>query len=210
MSEGNISPATLDGSGRLWWGSTAVPWSAGWTGEYEDRDSVCIRTEHLEGKRLRFLCDGVDRPGLGRPRFKTLHNERCRDLIRTRSCQICRRHYPPGAKVICMNQGERDWLYPLINDGLPMCDDCAALALRQCPGLQRAMAAGLLKVYRAWTWAFAPVLIGKADPATGGNPKVNALLDRERGPVFSGIKLLLTGFQAIDPGALLGADGGGW
>jgi hypothetical protein len=184
----------------LHWGAVVVPWSASWSSE-SDRSAVFIRTERIGRHSLRFICDGPNTPGQGRPMFKTLHNERCRDLIRRRLCQICRAALP--AEAICMNQGEREGIYPLINDGLPMCRPCAVLALEQCPGLRRASEAGELRIWRAAAWEYAPVLIGMADPANGGNPALNALLAKERGSVFSGVKLVLTRFGGISASVLV-------
>lgn len=42
------------------------------------------------------------------------------------------------------------------------------------------------------------VLLGIVPESRGGNPHVNALLRREPGRVFSGIKLVLTRFQRVD------------
>lgn len=180
----------------LHWGAVVVPWSAAWSTEV-GTDASFIRTERLDGIDVRFLCDGVEAPGVGKPLFKTLHNARSRDLIRNRLCQLCKTHLPGGG--ICMNQGENHGLYPLINDGLPMCDPCAVLALAQCPGLQRAAAGGKLRLWRASHWLHAPVLLGVVPEERGGNPIINALLERERGRVFSGIKLVLTRFRSVDP-----------
>ena len=183
----------------LRWGAVTVPWTAAWTSE-QSRESCYIRTERLDGRPLRFLCDGIDTPGAGKPMFAILHNERSREVVRRRLCQICRRDLVGGG--ICMNQGEREGIYPLINDGMPMCDPCAAMAVAQCPGLQRALSANRLKVYRARDWLHAPVLIGALPESQGGNPYVNALLAKERGPVFSGIKLALTRFSSVNPAML--------
>ena len=155
--------------------------------------------ERLDGVALRFLCDGIDTPGVGKPLFAILHNERSRDVLRRRVCQICQ---DPLRSAICMNQGERDGIFPLINDGLPMCDDCAGLALAQCPGLRRAADAGRLRLYRTDGWRFAPMRLGMVPESRGGNPRLNRLLAAERGPVFSGVKLLLTRFRQIDPATL--------
>lgn len=179
----------------LRWGAVAVPWTAAWSSEVS-REACYVRTERLDGKPLRFLCDGIESPGVGKPIFATLHNERSRTVVHDRLCQICRKPLSDGG--VCMNQGERDGFYPLINDGLPMCDPCAALALEQCPGLQRAHGVGQLRIYRAKGWLHAPVLLGPKPEAEGGNPKVNALLAVERGPVFAGIKLVLTRFSTVD------------
>lgn len=185
----------IDSTDRLLrWGNVVVPWTAAWSSE-ASRDRNFIRTEKLDGRGLRFLCEGIDSPGVGKPLFKVLHNDRCRTVLKLRICQICRRPLPDD--VICMNQGELEGMYPLINDGLPMCSSCAALALAQCPGLQRAEAAGRLRIWRVSTWLHAPVLIGPKSEEQGGNPHVNALLARERGPVFSGIKLVLTRFRRM-------------
>lgn len=177
----------------LRWGAVSVPWTAAWSSE-QSRESCYIRTEELDGRPIRFLCDGIETPGVGKPAFAILHNERSRDVVRRRICQICRKRLPDGG--ICMNQGERDGMFPLINDGLPMCEPCAALALRQCPGLTRAAAAGRLRIYRARDWLHAPVMLGPKPESAGGNPRVNALLAAERGPVFSVIKLVLTRFAS--------------
>jgi hypothetical protein len=180
--------------GLLRWGAVVVPWTAAWTSE-ASRDRAFIRTERFEGIPLRFLCEGVDTLGVGKPLFKMLHNDRCRDVLHRRVCQICRTPLP--AAPICVNQGEREGIYPLINDGLPMCAPCAALALAQCPGLQAAEAAGRLRIWEASAWRHAPVLRATVPRARGGNPHVNDLLLREFGPVFSGMKLVLTKFRQI-------------
>ena len=184
----------MTGPQLLRWDNVVVPWTAAWSSE-EARDHCYIRTEKLDGRPLRFLCDGIDSPGVGKPMFKVLHNERCRAVLRERICQICCTPLPDDA--ICMNQGELEGMYPLINDGLPMCSPCAALALAQCPGLQRLEASGRLHIWKASKWLHAPILIGPTPEAQGGNPHVNALLARERGPVFSGIKLALTRFHTL-------------
>ncbi len=184
----------------LRWGDVVVPWTAAWSSE-APRDRSFIRTERIGGMSLRFLCDGIDTPGVGKPMFKVLHNERCRDVIRRRVCQICRG--PLGGDRVAMNMGEREGLYPLINDGLPMCRGCAELALAQCPGLQKAAQTGWLRMWHAIDWIFAPVVLGPVPPENGGNPHVNALLAKECEPVFSGVKLVLTRFRSLHvPGDL--------
>lgn len=178
----------------LRWGAVAVPWTAAWTSE-ASRDHCYVRTERLDGRALRFFCDGIDSPGTGKPMFATLHNERSREVVHRRLCQICRHPLPAGP--VCMNQGEREGIFPLINDGLPMCKPCAALAIVQCPGLHRAAAAGKLRIWQAWEWDHAPVVLVPRPETQGGNPRVNALLAKERGPVFSGIKLVLRRFNQV-------------
>lgn len=184
----------------LRWGDVVVPWTAAWSSE-ATRDRCFIRTERIGRREMRFLCDGIDSPGVGKPLFAILHNERCRDVIRRRVCQICRTHMP--GEVVCMNHGETEGMMPLINDGLPMCMPCAALALAQCPGLRRAAAADRLRIWVAQDWMPAPVLLGLVPVERGGNPHVNALLAKERGPVFSGIKLVLTRFRQCLPAEIV-------
>jgi len=175
-------------------GNFVVPWTAKWTSEDDTHRSV-VRTVKLDGHAMRFICEGINTPGVGKPLFKILHNDRCRSVLRDRVCQICRARLPKDP--ICINQGETDGIYPLINDGLPMCVPCAALSLAQCPGLQRAETVGRLRLWRASAWLHAPILLKPVPHERGGNPHLNALLAMERGPVFSGVKLLLTRFRAI-------------
>ncbi|UEM07996.1 hypothetical protein JL101_035695 (plasmid) [Skermanella rosea] len=183
----------------LKWGTSPVPWVAAWSPE-ASREAVYVRTETIGGNRLRFMCDGIDTPGEGRPVFKIMHLERSRHVVAHRLCQICCEPLP--ASSICMNQGEREGFHPLINDGLPMCEPCASLSIRHCPGLKRAAAAGRLHVFRASDWDLAPVILGPVPEAKGGCRRVNELLAKERGPVFGYVKLVLRRFSTISPDAI--------
>ena len=59
-----------------------VPYTAMWTGESAARKPLPVR-ETLRGLQpLLFLSEGVNAPGEGKPMFKMLHQDRCREVIR--------------------------------------------------------------------------------------------------------------------------------
>ena len=175
------------------WGSVTVPYTAMWTGDSAARKPLPVR-ETLRGLQpLLFLSEGVNAPGEGKPMFKMLHQDRCREVIRLRLCQMTLR--PLHAWVICMNQGQRDPLGPVISDGLPMNPDGARTAFEQCPGLQAQAAAGSLRIWRVplLAWKLAPVILGHRDPPEG-DERVNAILQHMR--LYAGPRLVLDGNRA--------------
>lgn len=186
-------------TGLVMWGRAPVPYTAPWTGEMDNRKPF-VRYEHWRGKRIRMLCEGVNTPGVGKPMFSSLHNDRCREVVKQRLCQICRlRQQGP---MYCMNSGELDHFAPLINDGLPMCAEHAALSLQHCPALQQREAAGTLRIYRTMTWDVAPIILGIVPEAKGGHPEVNRLVGEgnARGEMtFGGIKLVLRTYELVTP-----------
>lgn len=177
------------------WGAVTVPYIAMWTAEIERR-APFVRHERWDGRRIAMLCEGVTAQE-GKPVFKMLHADRCREVVREGLCQMCVRPLPDV--VITVNQGQVDHYRPLISDGLPMCPACAAEALNVCPGMQRQAAAGSLRLWesRREEWLIAPVLLGVAPKERGGDERINRLILATRQPVFTGPKLVLRSFRMI-------------
>lgn len=174
----------------LSWGSVRVPYTTLWTEERDNRQPQ-LRYERWAGKRLAMLCDGINKPGAGKPVFGALHGTRTRLVVRDRLCQMCLRPIP--ATAVGFNQGQVLRGRPLLRDGLPMHPACAMEAVRACPGMARQEEAGTLRIWRCQrdAWDFAPVLNRFRLPAHGGNTAINALLLDSREPVYSGPDILL-------------------
>lgn len=184
----------------LRWGNAPVPYTAMWTTEMERRQPT-VRKEEWCGRVFPMLCEGINAPE-GKPQFKILHADRTRKVIRDGLCQMCLTKLPP--KAVCFNQGQTDHWHPIISDGLPMCPKCASLAFAACPGLQRQARSGLLRTWLATRgdWLVAPVILGTVPSDRGGNERINDLLRKYRGKVFSGPKLVLESFRQISPDSL--------
>lgn len=179
------------------WGAVTVPFTAMWSREAEIRVPGRERATIRKLPPLDWLTEGADAPE-GKPLFKMLHQDRCRYVIQRRLCQMTLR--PLQAWVICMNQGQRDHIGPVISDGLPMNPDGARMALEQCPGLQRQAEAGHLHIFRVPLdlWTLAPVMLRPRSPEEGGDERVNALLGAGR--LWAGPRLVLSpGATRIDP-----------
>jgi hypothetical protein len=165
-----------------------------WTAEAERRSPRIVR-ERWCGHWLSMLSEGVTAFD-GKPLFKMLHADRCREVIRKGWCQICLSDLPDT--VIAVNQGQADVGRPLISDGLPMCPRCALEAFESCPGMQRQQQQGALHFWatKAGYWLQAPVLLGCVPESEGGDERVNDLLARQPCRVFTGPKLVLA--AAVD------------
>lgn len=179
----------------LKWGNVSVPHTAMWTDEAAGR-APFIRHERWSGQRLAMLCEGINQQ-TGKPLFAMLHADRCREVLRNSTCQMCLQALPK--RVWTINQDQRDGGRPLISDGLPMCPECAIGAFQACPGMQRQAEESMLRVWESplSAWLFAPVLLGPVPVNKGGDERTNTLLRKARGPVFTGPKLVLTKFCAV-------------
>lgn len=177
------------------WGNVTVPYTAMWSTEIERREPRVVY-ERWCGQRLAMLSEGIHACE-GKPVFKMLHADRCREVIRQEICQMCLRRLPD--RVVTVNQGQEDRFRPLINDGLPMCPGCALDALVACPGMQRQQEAGTLRLWlsRRGEWLLAPVLLGPVRVMDGGDERINAMLHRTAQQVFTGPKLVLTGWRRV-------------
>ena len=181
---------------RVRWGNLTVPYTAMWTGEVEQREPAIARVS-IDGRTLRMLSEGVNAPGTGKPLFKVTHNDRVREVILKRVCQMCMEPLPH--RVVTFNQAQVDQRRPLISDGLPMCPHCALEAFEACPGMQAQKERGQL---RCWispvgAWLHAPVVLGPRDPRDGGDERVNALIMKDRALLYSGPKLVLTAWEGL-------------
>lgn len=180
------------------WGNVTVPYTAMWTDELERRKPRIVM-ERWHGHRIAMLGEGVSIQE-GKPVFKMLHADRCREVIRRGLCQMCLKPLP--SNVVTVNQCQHDALRPLINDGLPMCPPCAMEALDACPGMQRQQADGTLRMWISpcRAWLLAPVILRVVSEDRGGDERLNRLLRFARQPVFTGPKLVLTSFRRFTLG----------
>lgn len=180
------------------WGNVTVPYTAMWAGEADRRQPKAVR-ERWGKHSIWMLSESVSAPGDGKPLFKMLHADRCRQVIKRGLCQMCLSMLP--AQVVTVNQGQRDGFNPLISDGLPMCPRCALEALESCPGMQRQEEQGALRMWLSLydRWLIAPVALGEVPASKGGDERLNALLRSWPDPIFTGPKLVVLGAQRIRP-----------
>jgi hypothetical protein len=188
----------------LAWGAVIVPWPTMWSGE--EGGPLTVRTVKIAGKKLPFLCEEADRPGDGRPRLGQLHTGRVLHLVANHLCQICAKPLRVElSPAVVFSTGETQIAKPLIRDGLPMHEDCAATALTQCPHLRGLALAGVLRVWRAWSWQVSPRILGRTPVEEGGDERVNAALEASKTPLFSAPSLVLGRFVQVKPELLLAA-----
>jgi hypothetical protein len=179
------------------WGDVRVPYTAIWTAELKARAPRFVFTQlHGNSRRLRMLSEGIE-DMTGKPVFSRLHADRCRRVVRMGVCQMCCQPLP--STVVSVNQGQTDAGRPLIDDGLPMCPACALQAYDACPGMQRQEEAGTLRFWLSprLHWLMAPVLLGVVPPESGGDQRINDLIERANAPIWTGPKLVLVRFRRI-------------
>jgi hypothetical protein len=182
----------------LRWGSLPVPISAMWEGDVAARSARVVRWPPDPG--MLYFSAGGHAPGVGRPMFKVLHEDRCRALLSLDLCQMCGEALGPSR--VCVGTGSRRGVLPLVSDGLPMHAPCARVACEACPGLQRREATRTLHLYRVdgslqnGALRPAPRLLAAISPAQGGMEDVNALI-RKHGVVVAGPDVVLTRFMRI-------------
>lgn len=178
------------------YGSSPVPYTAAWTGEQASRSPTAVRWRCGHHGTLRFVSDGPNRPGDGKPLFTVLHADRCREVLERRLCQMCVKPLP--RTFICVTSGTTLQGLPLVVDGLPMCPGCAVAAFEACPGLQRNESAGRLRIFALdhGGFSFAPKVLGFAE-GPGSDERTNALI-RKHGKIYSGPDLVLHAFRRLD------------
>lgn len=176
--------------GILHFGSTAVPWTVGWTGEESFFVGMCAVA------RRPAICQAVA-PGVGKPTFGKPHCQRQRQAIAEGRCDLCGKplklatkvslsHARPvthGATGLAVMQVE-----PLLHKA------CAATSLQFCPSLKRDIAAGTLMVRQVTRWqvqfaimgpqyiaAYVPGYVAKPEDRIVGAAKVELLkwVDRD-------------------------------
>lgn len=179
------------------WGLVTVPYTAMWTAEDERREPAIVR-EKWSGQWLNLITEGIS-AFEGKPKFAMLHSDRCREVLRDELCQMCVRKLP--STVYAVNQGRMIEGKPHLTDGLPMCLDCAIEALNACPGMQRQVGEGKLRMFSApfGAWLHVPAILGAVPVEQGGHPRINELVLGSREPVYGGIGLALTSFKRIMP-----------
>lgn len=173
-------------------GDAPVPYTAAWSEEQENRAPRVVRWGPASLRRP-YVSDGVNRPGAGKPVFKVLHADRCREVIGGDLCQMC---VKPLCKTrICMTSGTTLKARPLVVDGLPMHHACAFAAYQACPGLRRSEAEGRLRIFAIPEdgYDLAPKVLGITS-GPGSDERVNALL-RQHGRLYSGPDLVLRVFR---------------
>lgn len=183
------------------WGLVTVPYTAMWTVEDERREPTVVY-ETWAGRRLALISEGVTAIHEGKPLFKVLHSDRCREVLRDSLCQMCVRPLP--RTVYAVNQGrlDEDTGTPHLTDGLPMCLNCMLEALNACPGMQRQVGEGKLKMFSVprGAWLPKPAYLGVVPVEHGGNEKINDIVRRHRyEPVFGAMGLTLTSWKRIEP-----------
>ncbi len=171
-----------------------VPWIALWTGETrrsggepfprpaalvvggatlsDDARRAAERTalEDWDGAPDRAVArDGA--PGDGTPQFSRLHDGRQRQAILEGRCSIC--GTPQQAPFLFLGTPPPDEQTPMFREP-PVCETCAALALRHCPGLRSDREAGRLARFLVDTYVAVP------DPASAdaGRNRLGHLLAR--------------------------------
>lgn len=166
-----------------------VPYIAAWTGEREQRKPHAIWWR-CGANNLRFVAEGVNAPGQGKPLYSTLHGDRCREVLARDLCQICVR--PLDAARYAVSYGKTIEGRPLISDGLPMHPWCVLAAYRACPALPAREAEETLRIWRTIRGAYdlVPIVLGIVD-GPGADAGTNDLV-RRFGRIFSGPDMLLT------------------
>lgn len=177
------------------YGAIPVPITAAWSVEQEQRNPRVVLWRCGPHGLLKFTSDGPNLPGQGRPLFKIIHGDRARAVIAGDLCQICCERL--GTERICTTTGATLEGMPLVSDGLPMHPACALVAYRACIGLQRAEAAGTLRLYviPPGGYRLAPKILGLAS-GPGSDERVNRLV-RQHGQIFNGPDLQLWSFRRI-------------
>lgn len=181
------------------WGLVTVPYTAMWTAEDERREPAIVR-ELWSGQWLNMITEGIS-AFEGKPKFAMLHSDRCREVLRDELCQMCVRKLP--STVYAVNQGrlDEDTGTPHLTDGLPMCLDCMLEALNACPGMQRQIVEGKLKMFSVpfGAWRHKPSYLGIVPVEQGGNARINELVASSKQRVYGHMGLTLTSFKRIVP-----------
>lgn len=175
-------------------GAIRVPYTAAWTEEQQARYPTVVRWR-CGDRTLPFISDTLNLPGKGKPLFKVLHADRCREVMEKDVCQMCVK--PLSTHRFCITSGGTLQGLPLVVDGLPMHADCAVAAYRACPGLQRQQEAGRLRIFllSGKSYLLVPKVLGIAS-GPEADERTNDLI-RRHGRLYSGPDLQLRAFTLI-------------
>lgn len=181
-------------AGVIRWGKLPVPYVAAWSSEQGWRVDV----DPVVGKPCLFVAEG--RRGLGTPMFGKMDPARVRRVIAKRLCQVCAQ--PLGlfgyvADVVLTRQGG----HPVVNEP-PACRRCFALAVLQCPGIERQRAKrGFLA---AAVTRYQPLLV-LLQPAADGDAALNRVLENRK--VYGYARPALVDYQPINLAELVQPGG---
>jgi len=150
-----------------------VPYVAAWS---EERDLRIGQCRFARGPAVMR----IQRPGRGVPILGKMDEQRQRECMALRLCQVC--HLPVGAPAYAIESPaecrlpDRMIPMPLILEPLA-CVECARKALAICPGLARAREAGTLRCFEVRDYLLIAQYVGPA----GNNDALDRALRRWKG-----------------------------
>lgn len=129
-----------------------VPFIAAWSGETFDSPRIVWRGHRIgynNERRSDRDAFGVlwrrvtNKPGVGKPLFKTVHHARQRRAMGGLLCQVCAKPTRPevtnGGVLFLLSRREYEydpWPAPILTTHPPVCGRCATIAIRLCPHLR--------------------------------------------------------------------------
>lgn len=151
---------------------TKPPYVTAWSGEV----GYAIRPSRmLDGRPAIFRATG--RAGDGQPEWGIMSEERQRECVLRRKCQVCHRPLRPRAAFNLVQPRDIGLGVPA-TDEPPTCDRCVPTVLRLCPGVRRQLDAGVALLARVLDYGIAITPVQRAE---GGNDDLNQALDGWRG-----------------------------
>jgi hypothetical protein len=169
------------------------PYVTAWTGEtgYVIRPSAL-----LGGHAALFRADG--KPGTGQPEWGIMSEERQRECVVKRRCQVCHRTLKMGFAYNLVMPRQILGM-PATNEPLT-CEACVPMVLRYCPGVRRQIEGGVALLARVRDYTVALTVV---QPADGGNEDLNLALKQWRGaPPVGFCQVLLVEYDRVTVGEL--------
>lgn len=137
------------------------PYITAWTGEvgYSVRPSPLLRGMHC-------LFRKTGARGQGEPVWGKISEERQRECVVRRLCQVCHRpiRRGPGLSLVPLRPIELAGQVRMASNEPLVCYACASVSLKACPALRRLVAAGEHHVLEVAAYVVAPQIIGPVHP----------------------------------------------
>lgn len=164
------------------------PYVTAWTGE----TGYVIRTSKmLGGHAALFRASG--KPGQGTPEWGIMSEDRQRECVVKRRCQVCHRSLVMG-RAYNLVITKPILGCPATNDPLT-CDGCVPTVLRYCPGVRRQIAGGVALLARVRHYTVALTVL---QPANDGNDDLNRAIAAWRGaPPVGFCQVMLADFDRV-------------
>ncbi len=183
---------------QFFWGGIPVPYVALWSSEV---GGYRIATDRHAGGRAALFTVGAR--GVGCPVWGVMNEQRQRQTVKTRCCQVC--NVPlTSQRSFGMDIPENSRALPSLDFGPPRpvlreppaCTACTRYAIAHCPGSRRRYEAGVLECFEIFEYISVGTIVGRRKDGGAASPYLEEVL----GPgetCIGMLKCLLTEFRRL-------------